>query len=69
MLAFASSQRWRRCLVVISEISLYARFLTLMTPLISEIFVNFAFEERIYLKTNISENDLIDSQSLCLGKE
>ena len=54
MLAFASSQRWRRCLVVISEISLYARFLRLMAPLISEIFVNFAFEERIYLKMTSS---------------
>ncbi len=54
MLAFASSQRWRGCLVVISEISLYARFLTLMTPLKSEIFVNFAFEEQIYLKMTSS---------------
>ena len=54
MLAFASSQRWRGYLVVISEISLYARFLRLMAPLVSEIFVNFAFQGTEYLRNDQS---------------
>lgn len=52
MLAFASTQRWRGYLVVISEISLYARFLRLMAPLVSEIFVNFAFYATEYLRND-----------------